>query len=65
MENGSDGETFEELLLRADLLPRFIEREVARGNDPVAARAMLEWADARIRADLERGWAAMQGGGAS
>lgn len=58
-----DGETFEEILLRADLLPRFIERERMRGEDVTAARAMLVWADARIRADLRRGWEQMMGGG--
>jgi hypothetical protein len=63
MADGGDGETFEEILLRADLLPGFIERELARGNDPVAARAMLTWADARIRAELERGWERMMAGG--
>ena len=58
-----DGETFEEILLRADLLPRFIEREIERGEDVTAARAMLVWADARIRGELRRGWERMMGGG--
>lgn len=58
-----DGETFEEILLRADMLPRFIERERMRGEDVTAAQAMLVWADARIRADLRRGWEQMMGGG--
>lgn len=57
-----DGETFEEVLLRADLLPRFIEREIGRGEDVTAARAMLVWADARIRAELRRGWEQMLSG---
>ena len=58
-----DGETFEEILLRADLLPRFIEREIERGEDVTAARAMLVWADARIREELRRGWEQMMDGG--
>ena len=57
-----DGETFEEVLLRADLLPRFIDRELMRGEDVTAARAMLVWADARIRAELRRGWEQMMSG---
>ena len=59
-----DGESFGELLERADLLQGFIARELVRGRDVTAAVAMLDYADSKIRADLAQGYAAMQGGGA-
>jgi hypothetical protein len=58
-----DGETFEEILLRADLIERHIRREQLRNHDVTASVAMLAHADALIAADLARGWAAIQAGG--
>ena len=48
-----DGETFEEILLRADLIERHIRREQLRNHDVTAAVAMLAHADALIAADFD------------
>ncbi len=49
-----DGETFEEILLRADLIERHIGRMHERGQTAHGARAVLDHADSLIAADLER-----------
>lgn len=52
-----DGETFEEILLRADMLPRLIARCDARGWDTSAAAEMLERADRALLDELIHGLA--------
>lgn len=54
-----DGETFEETLLRADMLPRLIARCDARGWDTSAAAERLERADRALLDELIHGLALM------
>lgn len=59
-----DGETFEEVLIRADMIERHIRRMHDRGLTAHAARTMLDYADDLITAELERGVATIPAEGA-